>query len=375
MTITLENVVVQFLQPYFFFSIAFSAIFFVSVKIFLNYNPCINRKVRSFLLIAPLFTPLIVYLFSFPSTTIPVMTTGLRGNLVYDSNTAVLVPPAMVQESLPQIQFFTGNETIVWEKAVMFMATVPSIVGILCLTGLIVSCVYFGFMLAFGHKIASKMLHVVEISKEEFTTLQQQVQQVSQKMSIKAPKIGVIEELRPNAFTLGHGRNVMMVVSIGLLNNFRDEELTAILAHELAHIKQNDFFFKTACYFLNILLFFNPLSYLVRSQALKERELLADEQAAKLLKKPHLMATTLIKIEKMLQAFPKEHLKSQLSTSIFLISPVAYRPALLATHPPISCRVHNLLNAQPKLKIKPKKIVALTLSLIFIMVFARVFHY
>jgi Zn-dependent protease with chaperone function len=364
-TVTFGNAVVQFLQPYFFYSIAFLAIFFVNVKIFLKCNPCLGRNLRSFLLLIPLLTPLIVYLFAFPATTTQVMP---------DPNTAMPVSSS-VQDLLPQIQFSAdgSNQTTFLKRAFMLTITVPSIAGILCLMGLTVACAYFGLMMAFGHKIASRALNVVEISGEEFVTLQQQVRRVSQEMAIKTPKIGIIEDLRPNALTLGYGRNSMLVVSIGLLNNFSGEELTAILAHELAHIKQKDFFFKTAFYSLNLLLFFNPLGYFISSQALKERELLADERAAKFLNKPHLMANVLIKIEKMLQTFPREQLTSQLSTSLFLISPLAHRPALLAAHPQVSCRVHNILAPRPKLKLKPKKVLALMLILVFMTTLAGFF--
>lgn len=374
-TITFGDVVVQFLQPYFFYSIAFLVISFVSVKIILKYNPHMNRNLRSILLLIPLFTPLIVYLFAFPAATIQVTPNDiLNGNFLSDPNTAIQIPSS-IQDTLPQIQFSTGgtSQTAVLKGVFMPTITVPSVAGILCLLGLTIACVYFGLMITFGHKIASRLLHVVEISGEEFATLQQQVRGISQEMAIKAPKIGIIEDLRPNAFTLGHGLNSMLVISIGLLNNFSDEELTAVLAHELAHIKQKDFFFKTSCHFVNILSFFNPLCYFMSSQALKERELLADERATKFLNNPRLMANVLIKIEKMLQAFPREHLVNQLSTSLFLISPLAHKSTMLAAHPLISCRVRNILTPHPKLKFKPKKVLALTLILLFIMIPAGLF--
>jgi Zn-dependent protease with chaperone function len=276
---------------------------------------------------------------------------------------------------LPQLQFFGGetSETAVLKGVFMPLVTVPSIVGVLCIMGLAVACAYFGLMTVFGHKLASRALHVVEVSEADFEVLHQQVRSLSQQMAIKSPKIGIVEDLKPNAFALGYGRNSMLVLSIGLLTNFSDDELTAILAHELAHIKQNDFFFKTASYSLNILSFFTPLSYFVSAQALKERELLADEKAAKFLNQPHLLANVLIKAETMLQAFPREPLTSRFSTSLFLISPLAHRTSVLAAHPRVTSRVRNILSPRPKLKLKPKKVMALALLLIFVMVPAVVF--
>jgi Zn-dependent protease with chaperone function len=300
----------------------------------------------------------------------------LNGNFLTDTNAAIQVPPS-VQDSLPQIQFSTGGiaQSTVLKGVFMPTVIVPSVVGLLCIVGITIACAYFVLMIAFGHKIASRVLHVVKISKEEFGALQQQVWKLSKEMAVKPPKIGIIEDLRPNAFTLGYGPTSMLVVSIGLLDSFRDEELTAILAHELAHFKQKDFWFKTSCHSLNILSFFNPLCYFMSSQALKERELLADEKAAKFLGKPHLMANVLIKIEKMLQAFPKEPLTNQLSTGLFLISPLAHRHSILTAHPRVSCRVRNILIPRPKLKLKPKKVLALILTLAFVLVPAVAFTF
>ena len=70
--------------------------------------------------------------------------------------------------------------------------------------------------------------------------------------------------LLPNAFTIGYGRKTVMVFSLGLLNMLDLDELTAVVSHELAHVKAKDYLFKTASYALNILSFFNPLLILHR---------------------------------------------------------------------------------------------------------------
>jgi hypothetical protein len=139
------------------------------------------------------------------------------------------------------------------------------------------------------------------------------------------------------------------------------EELTAVVAHELSHVKANDYFFKTLTNSLNILSFFNPLSYFALSEADKERELLADERGTKLLKQPQLMATVLMKIGKALKAFPKENLTARISTSLFLISPLTHRAQILATHPQIAQRVYNISRLTSKPKQKPIRAITATL--------------
>jgi heat shock protein HtpX len=56
------------------------------------------------------------------------------------------------------------------------------------------------------------------------------------------PKIGIIEDGNPNAFTFGHiQKNARIVVTAGLLEVLSEEEQKAVIAHELGHIKHNDF--------------------------------------------------------------------------------------------------------------------------------------
>lgn len=64
---------------------------------------------------------------------------------------------------------------------------------------------------------------------------------------IPTPRFGIIEEAAPNAFTYGHAAyNARVVVSRGLVDVLTPEELKAVVAHELGHIKHRDFIVMTA---------------------------------------------------------------------------------------------------------------------------------
>jgi len=66
------------------------------------------------------------------------------------------------------------------------------------------------------------------------------------KLKMKMPKIGFIDDGNPNAFTYGHiPRNARIVLTTGLLDVLTEEELEAVVAHELGHIKNYDFIFMT----------------------------------------------------------------------------------------------------------------------------------
>jgi heat shock protein HtpX len=180
------------------------------------------------------------------------------------------------------------------------------------------------------------------MAENEYASLQEKVKETAHKLGISEPKVGLVDDLLPNAFTVGYGRNTVIVFSLGLLNMLNLNELTAVVSHELAHVKAKDYLFKTTSYALNILSFFNPLSYFAASQSQKERELLADEKGAALLDKPNLMAEVLTKVTAVVQEFPKPSFADRFSSSLFLVSPLAHRPGILASHPQIAQRVQNI---------------------------------
>ncbi len=66
------------------------------------------------------------------------------------------------------------------------------------------------------------------------------IERLSKKAGISMPEVGVYEGA-PNAFATGASRNSALVaVSHGLLSGMTKEEVEAVLAHEIAHIKNGD---------------------------------------------------------------------------------------------------------------------------------------
>lgn len=61
------------------------------------------------------------------------------------------------------------------------------------------------------------------------------------KHGIRFPRMGVIEDGSPNAFTYGHHPgNARIVLTRGLLNLLDEQEVEAVVAHELGHVKHWD---------------------------------------------------------------------------------------------------------------------------------------
>ena len=70
-----------------------------------------------------------------------------------------------------------------------------------------------------------------------------------------------------------------IVLPLGLDERLNNEELSAVLIHELVHINQQDNLFSTAQMILCSLLWFHPLVWLIDRKLLGECELMCDEKA------------------------------------------------------------------------------------------------
>ena len=77
-----------------------------------------------------------------------------------------------------------------------------------------------------------------------------------QTFKIPSPRFGIIEEAAPNAFTYGHGPyDARVVVTRGLVDVLEPEELKAVVAHELGHIRHRDFIVMTVVQALVLVLY------------------------------------------------------------------------------------------------------------------------
>lgn len=339
-----SDFITQFYQPYFFYSLFFLMLSFICVEVFLKFDASLSVKSRSLLHLIPLFAPVFSLMFFQPKTQISMLPLPPHPILISANTSAGIILGA------GKIPYFN----------------VVSVTGLLCLGGVVAAAAYFAVTFVFGQRIAIRAFHVVMMSKDEYLPIQEKVKEIAHKMSVSPPKVGLIDDLRPNAFTLGYGRRAVVVFSLGILRILDTEEMGAVISHELAHVKARDYLFKSMSYSLNVLSFFNPLSYFAASSAQQERELLADEKGASLLRQPELMANVLTKIEQVLKGFPRERFADRLSASLFLVSPLARRPEILAAHPQIAHRVNNInvVASKPNQKTHRRVVTLLLMSIL-----------
>ena len=328
-----EGILNQIFQPYFYYSVMLLVVSFVCVKILTKYCSFIGQRTKSLLYLVPLALPLTVMLIFIPSTSI-------------QTKTLSTVSASVAAGSFSFGRFFPLPPQSAYIPTVS-TSTVLSVTGVICIVGLVAGTLFALSMVLADDRVARKVLHVILISPDEYQWLQAKIAESSKKLAISTPKIGVVEDLRPNAFTVGYGRRATIVFSIGLFRILSKEEIVAVASHELAHVKNNDFFFKTLSNALTTVSFFNPLSYIASSTAQREREMYADERAVELLEKPSALGDALAKICRAIQAFPKESMLVNFSSSLLVASSVLHRVGILSTHPRLDTRLRNISAPRP----------------------------
>ncbi|MEO8398965.1 MAG: zinc metalloprotease HtpX [Ignavibacteriaceae bacterium] len=93
----------------------------------------------------------------------------------------------------------------------------------------------------FSDKIVLKMYKAQQVDRETAPKLYNIVEQLSQSANLPMPKVYVINDPTPNAFATGRNpQNAAVAATTGILRILNDDEITAVLAHELTHVKNRD---------------------------------------------------------------------------------------------------------------------------------------
>jgi len=117
------------------------------------------------------------------------------------------------------------------------------------LTGLLVFAAVFGMGGAFVSLLMSKWMakmsvraHVIDQSANSTERwLLDTVKELATDAKIGMPEVAIFDSPQPNAFATGASKNSALVaVSTGLLQNMRQDEVRAVLGHEIGHVANGD---------------------------------------------------------------------------------------------------------------------------------------
>ncbi|MEI6832192.1 MAG: zinc metalloprotease HtpX [Candidatus Omnitrophota bacterium] len=92
-----------------------------------------------------------------------------------------------------------------------------------------------------GPKLVEWSMRVKYIKKEENPRLFQMVESLARRAMIPCPRIGIAQIEIPNAFAFGRGiKDGRVCVTAGIVNLLNEDELRAVLGHEISHLKNRD---------------------------------------------------------------------------------------------------------------------------------------
>jgi heat shock protein HtpX len=204
------------------------------------------------------------------------------------------------------------------------------------------------------------------------------VQDLAGRAGIPMPKVYIIEGEQPNAFATGRNpEHASVAVTTGLLRMLSREEVGAVLAHELSHVRHRDTLIMTITAAIagaigmlaNFAFFFgggsgsdnrnNPLGFvgviliamlapiaaaLVQMAISRSREYEADRGGAEISGQPLLLASALQKIERAAQVARMPMAERDPATAhLFIINPLRGGiGSLFSTHPSTAERVRRL---------------------------------
>ncbi len=93
-----------------------------------------------------------------------------------------------------------------------------------------------------GPKIVEWSMKVKYVSEQEYPKLHAMVAQLAQQAGLpNKPKVGISQLNIPNAFAFGRTkRGARVCVTKGILDLLTDDELKAVLGHEISHVRHRD---------------------------------------------------------------------------------------------------------------------------------------
>ncbi len=249
---------------------------------------------------------------------------------------------------------------------------------VIVIAGALIFSQYF-----FSDKIAMFSMHAHEVTPEQEPKLHQIVDRLCLLADMEKPRVGVAETDMPNAFATGRSpKHAVICATRGLMNRLSDEELEAVLAHELSHVAHRDVAIMTIAsgvgmlaglvsrialwstvlsgggrgksgqqlvllelltFVLSIVIY--VIAFLLTMALSRYRELAADRSGAILIGKPSVLASALVHITGDMGKIPRTDLrKSEGMNAFFFVPALASNTAasLFSTHPSLEKRLDQL---------------------------------
>ncbi len=232
----------------------------------------------------------------------------------------------------------------------------------------------------FSDKLALRMAGAKEVSMAEAPDLHLMVDEQASLSGLPKPKVYLIENDSPNAFATGRNpKHAAVAATTGIMRILNRQELSGVLAHEMAHVGNRDTLIMTvaaslagAITFLAMMarwsMIFGGLgvrrgggqgamvgmigllvaaillplaAVLVRAAISRAREYQADATGRRTCGNPWALASALEKLDKGAHATPMK--VNEAVSHLFIVNPLSgFSATMFSTHPPMQERIRRL---------------------------------
>jgi heat shock protein HtpX len=241
-----------------------------------------------------------------------------------------------------------------------------------------IAIIYALFQYFAASRLAVAMTGAKQIQKSDNPRLYNAVENLSITTGLPMPKVYIINDPAPNAFATGRDpAHAIVAATTGLIDIMDNKELTAVMAHEMSHVKNYDIRVSTIVFglvcvigllsdlgarmlFLGgrrngsnrnsspvglvialVTLILAPIAATLAQLAVsRQREYLADSSAALITRYPEGMVSALKKLESHARPMRQQNAATE---ALFIANPLKKKfSGIFSTHPPIEKRIERL---------------------------------
>ncbi|MEW6170224.1 MAG: zinc metalloprotease HtpX [Candidatus Omnitrophota bacterium] len=200
-----------------------------------------------------------------------------------------------------------------------------------------------------GPKLVEWSMRVKYVDAREYPRLHQMVQDLARRANLPTPRIGIAQIAIPNAFAFGRWKSDGRIcVTQGIMRLLDEEELRAVLGHEISHLRNRDVLTITLLSVIPIILYriawsmmysrsnrrdggnavlvglaaflFYFITNLLVLYASRIREYFADQGSVELGSQPHFLASALYKLVYGSARLSREQLKETEGLKAFFVN-------------------------------------------------------
>ena len=250
--------------------------------------------------------------------------------------------------------------------------------------GLAIGLVFVGGSYWFSDKIAIRAARAKPVNEQEAPELYAIVRELTAAAQMPMPRLYITPDPQPNAFATGRNeRRAAVAVTKGILQILDRDELRAVLAHELAHVRNRDILISSVAaaiamgitflarmvmwgamfggggddddgggniFGLLAMAILAPIAALLLQMAVsRSREFEADRTAARLIGAGEPLARALEKLHETAKRVPMN--VNPAAAPMYIVNPFTGRKVafagLFSTHPPAEERIARLRSWRP----------------------------